>query len=135
MNNKGFTLIELMSVIVLLAIIVTIAVPSSLKISKKIKENMFCAKIDGIETSAKLYGEDRKTTLNGNINGFRGERITVKTLVDTGYLKKDQNTEPFIVDPRDQKSSNLYNMSLGIFVKNNRIYVEFNDDIKKTCEK
>ncbi len=59
-NSKGFTLVELLAVIVILAILITIAVPSTIGISNKLKENMFCKKIDSIEVAAKLYGEDRK---------------------------------------------------------------------------
>ena len=40
MNKKGFTLVELLAVIVVLGLIIAIAVPSINAISIKIKENM-----------------------------------------------------------------------------------------------
>ncbi len=135
MNKKGFTLVELLAVIVLLVLLVTIAVPSSLNLSKKIKENMFCSKINDIETTAKLYGEDRRSSLTGNIDGYKGNNISVKNLVESGYLRRDQDIDPLIIDPRDNKSDALYNMQLGIYIKNNRVYVKFPDDINTTCGK
>lgn len=37
-NKKGFTLVELLAVIVVLAIIITIAVPGTIAVSNKIKK-------------------------------------------------------------------------------------------------
>ena len=45
-NNNGFTLVELLAVVVVLAIIVTIATTSTISISNKIKGNMYCSKLD-----------------------------------------------------------------------------------------
>lgn len=64
MKSKGFTLIELLAVIVIIGVLVGVAIPSVIAISKKIKTNMFCTKIQEIEKSAELYGED-------NINLFK----------------------------------------------------------------
>ena len=129
-DKNGFTLIELLGVIVILAIIMTIAIPSATGISNKIKENMYCEKIDFIEEAAKTYGSDIIDSLTST-----GIDITVKQLVEKGYLKKDQDSDPLIVDPRDQTSNELYNMSLKIILKYNRPYVEFNTTVKNTCDK
>ena len=45
-NKKGFTLTELLAVIVILAIIIAIAVPSYMKIKKNIDENNYNNKIN-----------------------------------------------------------------------------------------
>ncbi len=127
-NKKGFTLVELLAVIVILAILVTIAVPATLSISDKLKVNMYCKKIGQIETQAKLYGEDIIDSLTTT-----GINITVKTLVDKGYVKKDQESAPYVVDPRDSKTDSLYNMSFKLYKKNKRAYVDFNNTVKQTC--
>jgi len=54
-NQKGFTLVELLAVIVLLALIAGIAIPSALTISKKVKEKTYSTKIDLIESAADNY--------------------------------------------------------------------------------
>ena len=67
-NNSGFTLVELLAVIVVLAIVIAVAVPSTMTISNSIKENLFCSKIDFIENAAKLYGEDKRDGFTSRYN-------------------------------------------------------------------
>lgn len=136
-NNKGFTLVELLAVIVILAILITIAVPSTISISNRLKKNMYCSKIDSIEVEAKLYGEDRKDSFTENLvmtdGTYPSRKLTVKDLIEAGYLKKDNNTEPYILDPRD--NSSMDSLELNVYVKYNRVYVKFNDTVKTTCGK
>lgn len=136
-NNKGFTLVELLAVIVILAILITIAVPSTISISNRLKANMYCKKIDSIEVEAKLYGEDRKDSFNENLSledgTYPSKKLTVKGLIDAGYLKKDNEKEPYMLDPRDNTS--MDNMEFYIYIKYNRVYVRFNDTVKTTCSK
>ncbi len=127
-NKKGFTLVELLAVIVILSIIVTIAVPGVMSVSDKLKVNMYCKKIGQIENQAKLYGEDIIDSLTES-----GISIAVKDLVDKGYIKRDQDSAPYVVDPRDVKTDSLYNMSFKLYKKNKRAYVDFNNTVKQTC--
>ena len=60
MNNKGFTMVELLATIGILALVITIAVPSVISVSKQIKNNMYKARIKLIESNAKLCVEDGK---------------------------------------------------------------------------
>lgn len=130
-NNQGFTLVELLAVIVVLALVITIAVPSTMRVSNKIKENMFCSKLDFIENAAKLYGEDRKNSLNN-------EQISIETLVTTGYLKKDQEKKGengfYIQDPRN-KNEGLDTKEIQIIQNNNRVVVHFWDEAVNLCKK
>lgn len=57
MKNKGFTLVELLAVIVILGILITIAVPSILGVSKNVKEKSYTTKISIIESAGVSYGE------------------------------------------------------------------------------
>ena len=133
-DKNGFTLVELLAVIVILAMLVTIAVPSTLSISNKIKVNMYCSKIDSIETAAKLYGEDRKDSFNETYDGYASKGIKVIELINTGYLKKDQKNAPYVLDPRDNAS--LDDMDVIVYLKWNRIYVHFvTGDASSICGK
>ena len=133
MNNKGFTLVELLAVLVVLAILIAIAVPSTISISNKLKVNMYCSKIDSIETAAKLYGEDRKDSFSEKYDNNPSKTITVKTLIDTGDLKKDSTTAPYILDPRDNAS--MDDLKIIVYVKYNRVYVHFPEEVNTTCDK
>lgn len=135
-NKKGFTLVELLAVVVILAIIIAIAVPSTMSISTRLKKNMFCSKIDLIETAAMLYGEDRRDSFNKTIKvdgtNYKGVNVTIEHLVDTKYLKKDHESKPYIEDPRD-KNNSLDAMKVSIYIKNNRVYIRFDSETNKTC--
>ena len=65
MKNKGFTLVELLAVIVIIGLILAITIPSSFKISSKVKTKAYKTKIEQIEYGAgETYG-------NTNIGAVR----------------------------------------------------------------
>lgn len=122
-NNKGFTLVELLAVIVILALITTIAVPAALSISGKIKDNLYCEKIDMILSSAKMYGEDNRDLLLSTTESSP-KKIKVGDLVGK-YLKKDQDVVgKYIEDPRSDAF--LDNDVVSIYLKYDRVYAEYN---------
>ena len=82
MRDKGFTLTELLAVIVVLAILVAIAVPSYFVISNNTKKQLYQNKIDLIRTQSLKYAED---------NNIDGETISVNTLINEGYIGNDSN--------------------------------------------
>lgn len=57
MKKNGFTLVELLAVIVILGLLIAIAVPSALKLSSKVKEKSLDTKIDLIEQAAMNFGQ------------------------------------------------------------------------------
>ena len=57
-NNKGFTLVELLAVIVVLGIVLTIAVPGVTKLINKSKKNSFESSAQGLIQSAKYFYSD-----------------------------------------------------------------------------
>ena len=100
---SGFTLVELLGVIVILALLITIAVPNVIGLSQKIRKNMFCTKVDNIEIAAKMYAED-------NLDGFNNNQmeIYVSDLIDNNVFKKEDkncvlrnSSKPCVKDPRN----------------------------------
>ncbi|MBQ2873437.1 MAG: type II secretion system protein [Bacilli bacterium] len=63
LNKKGFTLIELLAVIVILLAISVIAVTSISAVIERNKVKQNDAKIEVIESYAKLYYEEHKNSL------------------------------------------------------------------------
>ena len=85
MNKKGFTLIELVAIILIISLLVIIVLP---KITNSV--NNFSPKTDKlmmkmIEEAAKLYVEDNINSLEENENGYYCVPLT--ELVDKEYLK------------------------------------------------
>lgn len=141
MNKKGFTLVELLAVLVILAAIITIAVPNVISMSKKIKADMFCDKVDLLITDAKLYGQDNYDAVESATKAGTTYSVSVTTLVNYGYAKKDNDKcsvgdaeNPCIKDPRDDSS--LDNASLELAITNKRVVATYkfaSDEDKAAC--
>ncbi len=128
MNKKGFTLIELLCVIALLALITTIASVGIMTLSKKSKENLYCAKISLIKSSAKEYALKLEKELNESTNLFEGHKslsIKVQDLVSSGKLQADK--DEIVLNPLDNTSMN--DIEIIIYLNNNQIdaYIENNN--------
>lgn len=79
MSKKGFTLVELLGVIVLLSVIVLVAFPNILKGIQKTDSEISEATQVLIETNARSYANDN---LGKNI-----ACVNVSTLIEEGYTK------------------------------------------------
>lgn len=101
MNNRGFTLIELIVTIALLAIISTISVSVIGNIRSKHNVNTYYELLDNVVSAAKLYVTDNRYNLSsiggGNIkcdgSNNTSFEITLDKLVSNGYLTTDDNGE------------------------------------------
>ena len=137
-NKKGFTLVELLAVLVIMAALITIAVPNVITLAKKVKVNMFCDKVDLLVTNAKLYGQDNIDAIDeGNLTS-----VSVAALVNYGYAKKDNNkcesgntNNPCIKDPRDD--SMMDDETINLSISNKRVSATFNykSDDASVCTK
>lgn len=81
MNNKGFTLMELLVVICLMGIISAISVSVIGNVKEKNDINNYYALLDNIESAAKIY------TTNYRYDDI--SNIKVNDLISYGYLKMD----------------------------------------------
>ena len=95
-NKKGFTLTELIGVIVLLGIIALISVPILNKTIKNSKEKAYNAQVDEIVASAKKWGVTNDEKLP-KVDGV-SIRVKVPELIAAGILEDDK-----ILDPRNDK--------------------------------
>lgn len=91
LNKNGFTLVELLAVIVILAVVILVAVNNVIPQMNKAKAGAFKTEalsfLDGAEqyyTSQQMTGKDFNET---NKAGEKLEGVTIKYLVDNKYVK------------------------------------------------
>lgn len=100
MKNKGFTLVELLGVIVILGLLATVIYPVVNKKIKASKESLYETQIALIEKGARNWGADHI----GSLPMQEGERITITLLElqEKGYVSEDlenpKTGEPFPSD-------------------------------------
>ena len=85
MKNKGFTLVELLSVIVIMGVLLIIAIPGVNGISRNVKDQMFCNKTRVLEKAARLYGQDFYDDIIDN--GLMV--VSVKDLINNNLFEKE----------------------------------------------
>ena len=76
MKRKGFTLVELLAVIAILAVIISIALISVTKIRENALIEIVETKKDQIEQAAILYGQDNPNELTTDDTDCSGKEIT-----------------------------------------------------------
>lgn len=88
LNKKGFTLVELLVVIVILAVIMSIAIPSITSSIERSKDKQKTQIIKLIESAGELYVDRHKNTVNQG-------QITLDKLISDGLITKEEMKDPF----------------------------------------
>ncbi len=133
--KKGFTLVELLAVIVILALLGTIAIPNMFKVSNEVQKDMYCEKVNMIISAAKTWGSSHTSELKTNCY----KEMTIKDLVNKGIIKKesDEAGKPMVENP--VTGGSMENSKVGIYLKNKRAYVFYietdtDSAIPRNCE-
>jgi len=121
MNNKGFTLVEILAVIAIIGILAIMITPGVFSMRESVLESAYENKIAQIEAAARDYGTEHITELKSPVqyvydNSKQGSSDciyrTVNFLINNGYLKASNsyaeegvdNTD--FTDPRTNESMN-----------------------------
>ena len=95
-NKKGFSLVELLAVIVVIGIVVLLATSVINNVSKRTRNTQYNNLISKVEASASRYFDE--TGINS---------VYVQTLIDDGYIATDDGLK--IYSPNDKtKAINCY---------------------------
>ena len=88
MNNKGFTLVEIIAVIAILGLLAIITTPAYNSISTNIKKRNYESKKNTIESQTLSYVEKylKDKVYDGNTTDAAGNLISKKYCFSTGYL-------------------------------------------------
>lgn len=154
MKKKGFTLPELLVVIVIIGVIAVIAVPSIILINKNINKRLYNSKVDMIVSAAELYASDNPDIFNGTAE----VKVYVAELLNNNYLKietSDGNnctsvstdygvisTSGCILDPTSKQSMNdnyviLRKEAVGVTASFNGTSLSSSEDtlVKTVCKR
>lgn len=102
-RKYGFTLVELLAVISILALLLVLVIPNVVKVSDSSKESLLKSKIRSIETAAEKYGSDKINDLQKCTGSSLADScfILVSDLVKQGYISGDKGDQ--ILDPTTNK--------------------------------
>ena len=95
-NKKGFTLVELLCVIVIMILLIVISYPNFSSLSGKAKTKYDSTTKVLIKSAASMY-------VNNHLDEFNVESktITVGQLIDSGFLDSDLKDSKGKIVPRD----------------------------------
>ena len=106
--KKGFTIVEVITVIGIIALIITIAVPTYFGVVEQIKKNNYDNKIKLIEADALKWAEDNNITDK--------TVITIAKLIDDGYVEMDdeESTDKRVINPINNESMECYHVIISV---------------------
>ncbi len=99
MKKKGFTLVELLAVIVILGVISLIVFPTVMNSIHKSKQNLYKIQVQDIEKAGKKWINEHMEYLDDSHLNTIG--VSLSSLIESGYLQKND-----ILDPRDKSRMN-----------------------------
>ncbi|MBR1414146.1 MAG: prepilin-type N-terminal cleavage/methylation domain-containing protein [Bacilli bacterium] len=87
MNKKGFTLVEILAVIVIIALLSVLAIAGATGISNRIKKKNYDTKVETLKTAALDYAESYYNEIKNS-----GEKcVSIEDLIVGGYIKADND--------------------------------------------
>lgn len=113
-NNRGFTLVELLVVIVILIAIVSLAIPSITSSMERSKDKINAGKLEVLGSAGELYlSSKNRSKLN---DYYKGKcYVTLTELKTDGYISdeemKDANGDKFKEQVYWDKINNVYTTS------------------------
>lgn len=119
LNKKGFTLVELIATIVVLALVVSISAYAITNIINSAKEKNYDLLIKNIKDASETYYQECKySDITCN------DTVTLQYLVDYGYLKGNgtKDNKMVIVNPKD--NINIGECSIAIKYEDGKLTIE-----------
>lgn len=111
-KEKGFTIIELLAVIIVLAVLMVLVAPSLFSSQDKARMKAFQTKASTIETEATIFGQDfygaivaEQTSTKCTYSDFGDDHyceLKVKDLVPKYVQPDNENATNMVEDPRNK---------------------------------
>jgi len=92
LNNKGFTLVEMLAVLVILIAIMGVSIPSISSSLEKTKEQERMSKEEGLQIQAEVFVTDYKLAVYQTLSdeGVDSCAVLVSQLKEMGYVALDE---------------------------------------------
>ncbi len=144
MNKKGFTLVEVLAVVVILSIILSMATFGVMNIRRNSLQKLVDTKISNLESSAIIYGQENQNELTETCNIDEVDYDFCK-LVNVKYLIENEYYTTNEANSENKKDliNNVTNKSMlcdeiQIYKKNNRVYAKAinikSNDVNYECD-
>ena len=139
MNNKGFTLVEMMAVIAIIALLGLIITPGIISIRNSVLESTLESRLSMIENAAKDYAQENinelKSSVTTTYDGSRSPNAdciyrTVNYLINAGYLKSNNS----YMGRDGDKENQIINPVNGESMNNRRVCIRFDSNNVMTRE-
>lgn len=117
-NNKGFSLIEILAVVVILGIVSTIGIFSVTRLIDSSKKHYYESQQNNLVLAARAYVDDHKEVLPRNIG--EKKKIELKKLYDNNYIKDkivDKNKVECYAEDGTDKNGNAVKGSYVTVIK------------------
>lgn len=131
MKKNGFTLVEIMAVLVIISILASLVTFGVLGILRSSHEELLETKIQNIERAASLYGQENQDELleKCTVDGIEYDScciVTVEKLLEGSYFKSteiDENGNMDLIN--NVTSESMLKDNVQIYRKNNNIYAKY----------
>ena len=136
LNKKGFTLVELIATIVVLALVVSISAYAITNIINSAKEKNYELLIKNIKDASETYYQECKYKYSNNSGITCNDNVTLQDLVNYGYLKGNGtednkidnkiDNKMKIVNPKNNKD--IGECSIAVKYENGKLTIESMSD-------
>ena len=130
--KKGFTLVEILVVIVLISLILGLGIPGIMKLNENAKKRSYNTKVDMIESAAVVWGNNNKTLLKAtnceiDSQNYDCYKISVAKLIEDEYLNSEEIGKIIYNNP--ETDDTLLNNCVYVYKKNNRVYANLEKNL------
>ena len=129
--KKGFTLVELLAVISLIATITVVAIPGVNKVREDVNKSMFCKKVELVLSAAERYAEEHKNALslrNNNIEDGSPCLVnkTLRELIDAGVIESESTNIKSFKNPLTKEE--MLDDIVAFYMKDENVYAIYQED-------
>ncbi len=102
MNRKGFTLVEIIAVIVIMGILLLIVVPTTSNLMRSNEEREYTTYYEMVEAGLEKYARTRREEVGGTLTAGCIDDKILSDMIRLGYVKKfDQEKDIFCGTPNE----------------------------------